>query len=268
MPFEGIALSPDGCTVAVVRDEGTPAVGLADRRALERRGESAVRWLDLPNAGVVTFSPDGSALMTYHPHTVENGIGWNIYRYELRTGAVRVTTLPVTGWGGIPRWAGDSKRYLVTVDDQEAPQGPGRLRYANPDGTLGDIFIAEGGVIGQYSPTGDWVIIDPPLPFADGAPAAWKTAKVVDVHTGQIVNRIPSAAPVLVVPTTSPLLGWYDSTHVVRFAPDTEQTTIEVVDICTLVVVKRVPAPGIGPLTYIELRSTAPLRGTAKRFGF
>ena len=260
LPFQTAAVSPDGKTVAVIKDDGTvPELGVVGRAAWQRHGEKAVRWPGVPNAGTVQFSPDGKALLTY-----ERRESWIIHRYELSTGVVTSTVMPAELLG-MPYWAADSTRYLINIED---PSPTGRMHYLNPDGTLGPVFTAEGGVVRGFSPSRKHIIIEPPLPLYHTEPGDWRTAKVVDVHTGQIVNRIPTAQPVLGVPQPSPLLGWYDDRHVIRYAPTTPETTLEVVNIFTMRVLKRVPAAGLHPLSYSEVRTSAGLSPFAKLAAF
>ncbi|WP_020525118.1 TolB-like translocation protein [Catelliglobosispora koreensis] len=260
LPFQTATVSPDGKTVAVIKDDGTvPELGVVGRAAWQRHGEAAVRWPGVPNAGTVQFSPDGKALLTY-----ERRESFVIHRFDLSTGVTTSTVVP-TDLYYTPFWAADSTRYLINV---ESPGPLAQMQYLNPDGTLGPPFSAEGGVVRGYSPSRKHVIIEPPLPMEPGEPADWHFAKVVDVHSGRIVNRIPSAQPVLGVPQTSPLLGWYDDRHVIRYAPTSPETTIEVVNIFTMRVLKRVPAAGLHPLSYSDVRSSAGLSPFAKLAAF
>lgn len=262
LPYQDAELSPDGEVIAFLKDDSSqprPQIGIVSRDAWQCQGRNAVRWLDLYNA---QFSPDGSALMSY-----ERGFDhWFIVRYDIATGATTKTTLPVD-FLATPAWAADSTRYLVNVD--EGSSQVGRMYYVNPDGTLGPQFTDEGGIVRGYSPSRRHVIVDPALPMAGGEPARWRMGRVVDVQTGQLVNRVPTAEPAIGgVPQAAPLLGWYDDRHVIRYSPTADVTTIEVVDIFTLAVVKSVPAPGLSPLSYSRVRSSATLSPRAHLSAF
>lgn len=257
-PYPTLLLSPDGRTVAVESaDDGR--IGVAGRTALLRAGAAAVRWTELPG-GAINWSPDGTALLTTTPDKGTRRI--TINRYDLATGALRHT--PVSfATEGAAGWAADSRRYVVRLPgpDPESPDGP--MRYVEPDGSPGPLVGATGHIwdAEAYSPSRRYAIVEPArgYPFPP-EPAPWQYPRILDLHSGRLVATIR---------TDWPLLGWYDQRRVVRVAPDPagQPITLEVVDVPTGQVTRRVPAPGL-PGYRIQLGSSAGLRGPAAELGF
>lgn len=256
-PYPMLLLSPNGRTVAVEAPDGR--VGVAARAGLLRAGESAVRWTELPG-GAINWSPDGTALLTTTPDKQTRRIIIN--RYDLASGALRYTavTFATSGAAG---WAADSRRYVVRLPgpDPEIPDGP--MRYVEPDGSPGPLVGASGHIwdAEAYSPSRRYVIVEPArgYPFPP-EPAPWQYPRILDLDSGRLVATIT---------TDWPLLGWYDERRVVRVAPGPagQPTTLEVVDVATGQVIRRVPAPGL-PAYRIQLGSSAGLCGPAALLGF
>lgn len=258
LPYPTLLLSPDGRTVALeAADDGR--IGVADRAELLRVGAAAVRWTDLPG-GAINWSPDGTALLTTTPDKATRRIVVN--RYDLATDTLRHT--PVSfATEGAAGWAADSRRYVVRLPgpDPEIPNGP--LRYVEPDGTPGPLVGASGHIwdADAYSPSRRYAIVEPArgYPFPP-EPAPWQYPRILDLVSGRLVATIR---------TDWPLLGWYDSRRVVRVAPGPagQPTTLEVIDVFTGQVTRRVPAPGL-PAYRIQLGSSAGLCGPAAALGF
>jgi hypothetical protein len=117
VPYVSIRLAPDGRRVAVEKDDGH--IGTADRQQLLRHGDRAVRWTELPAAGMER-SPDGSALLTTTVDKERQRI--IAHRLDVRTGRVRETLLPPWTSGAVG-WAADSRWYLVMAEPA-ATNGP------------------------------------------------------------------------------------------------------------------------------------------------
>ncbi|MGI5215528.1 hypothetical protein [Plantactinospora sp. CA-290183] len=257
LPFLAVTLAPDDRTVAVEDVEGR--IGVARRAALLRDGAAAVRWTTLP-PGAVLWSPDGTALLTTTPDRETRRVTAN--RYDLATGRLRQTLVDFDSEGAVG-WAADSIRYVVRLPgpDPEVPDGP--LRYVDPDGTPGALLGTTGHIwdAHAYSPTRRHVIVEPArgYPFPP-EPAPWQLPRILDLRTGTVVAAVP---------TDWPLLGWHDHRRVVRVAPPAEglRTVLEVVDVHTGTVTRRVPAPGLPPY-HLQLGSAAHLHGRAAALGF
>lgn len=256
VPYEHAVLSPDRRLVAVATTDGR--VGVAGRRALLRAGEAALRWTGLPS-GIPNWSPDGRALLV---NTLDKGDGppgtFAAHRYDLRSGRIRST--PIEGFtceNCLVGWAADSTRYVVMLrgPDPARPEGP--AQYVNPDGSPGPLV----GVVGHiwdadaYSPSRRYVIVEPSRPAPAGAQPT-----ILDLRTG---------ATAVVADTPWPLIGWYDERRVVRAVPEPADgsTVLEVVDIHTGAVSRRVPAPGLPP-HRIQVGTSRGLPGHASGLGF
>jgi len=256
VPYLTIRLSPDQRTVAVERVDGR--IGVANRHALLRAGDRAVRWTELYSA--VFWSPDGSALL----HTTwDRSTGTRTaLRYDVRTGHARRTPVPADCDVCTVGWAADSIRYTMMTRgaDPAIPMGP--VRYLNPDGSSGPLVGVDGLIWSaeSYSPSRRYVIVEPARPFDDFAPADWQLPRIFDLRSGRAVAKIAGDWPVA---------GWYDERHVVRTAPAAkgEPNTLEVVAVRTGRVTKRIPAPGLPPCC-VKLGSSAGLHGHSATFGF
>jgi hypothetical protein len=257
LPYVRIDLSPDGRKVAVEHTDGR--IGVAERRALLRAGDAAVRWTSLPPGSMSGWSPDGKALLTttLNKDTSE----FTAHRYDIATRRLRHTPIKLDCDTCTAGWAADSARYVVRLRgvDPEIPDGP--AQYLNPDGTAGSLVGTNGHIwsADAYSPSGRYVVVEPARPFVPG-PEPWKLPKVFDLRTRRVVSTIS---------TDWPVVGWYDDRQVVRIAPAMEgdRVTLEVVDIHTGEAAKRVPAPGLEPY-HIGLGSSAGLHGEAATLGF
>lgn len=249
-PYD-VYLSPDRRMVAV--DAGD-RIGVANRWAYLRTGERAVRWTDLP-PWRPAWSPDGRALLV---NTIDKGDGppsaFAAHRYDLDTGRVR--SAPIEGFdcGNCSvGWAADSRRYVVTLNSPEPGAVAGPMQYVNPDGSPGPMVGAAGRVGGAdaYSPDRRYVIVEPARPNPLGPPV------IFDLHNSTVVATIA---------TGHALVGWYDERRVVRISPGSQVTVLEVVDIHTGAVSRRVPAslPPYG----IQLGSSCGLHGDAVELGF
>lgn len=261
VPYLNIWLSPDSRTVVVEAErDGEARLGVANRTALLAAGDRAVRWIDLPPGGV-NWSPDGRALLTT---TFDKNAGISTaHRYDIATGRLRHTPIRLSCDTCTAGWAADSKRYVVMLasSDPAVPSGPSR--YLDPDGTAGPLVGADGMIWGAdaYSPSRRYVIVEPPRPFVDPNPTGWMLPKILDLRTGTVVRTIDTGFPVL---------GWYDDRRVVKFALDSQSgpALLEVVDVVTGAVTKKVPAPGLPRWSVIQIGSSDGLRGAAAALGF
>lgn len=255
VPYEHAVLSPGRRLVAVASVDG--GVGMASRRALLRVGEAALRWTGLP-AGVPMWSPDGRALLV---NTLDKGDGppgeFTAHRYDLASGRIRST--PIDGFACdncFVGWAADWTRHVVTL---RRPAGgtDGPARYVNPDGSPGPLVGAVGHVWGAdaCSPSRRYVIVEPSRPAPAQVPPT-----TLDLRTG--VTTAVAGAP-------WPLIGWCDDRRVVRAVPEPVDfsTVLEVVDIHTGAVCRRVPAPGLPPYR-IRVGSSRGLSAHASGLGF
>lgn len=237
LPYHSVRVSPDGRTLAVENLDGD--IGLANRRT-----PTSVRWTSLPRGSFGGWSPDGRALLT----TTLDKDTWTFaaHRYDVRTGSLRATPIRLDCEVCTAGWAADSRRYTVMLGS-----GRGPATYLDPDGSAGPPVGADGliGSATAYSPSRRSVIVEPPFPLPPGEPIDWHQATILDLRTGA-TTRIRSGWP---------LLGWYDERRVVRIAPEEESTVLEVVDVRTGKVVRRVPAPALQPY-FLQLgRGTADL---------
>jgi hypothetical protein len=256
LPYVSIRLSPDGRLAAVEAETGE--IGVAERGALLRAGEAAVRWTTLPPGSMTGWSPDGRALLT----TTLDKTLWEFtaHRYDVTTGRLSHTPIRLACDVCTAGWAGDSTRYVIQLRgaDPEIPDGP--MQYLNPDGTPGPLVGLNGHIwdAQAYSPNRRYVIVEPSRPVEVGP--EWTLPRIFDLATGRV---LPGVA------TEWPLLGWYDNSRVVRVAMAAtpgDPTVLEVVDIHTGTVVKRVPAPGL-PAAIIQLGSGW-LPAPAAAYGF
>lgn len=259
-----VVLAPDLRQAAVVRDG---RVGLVDRDALLREGDDAVRWLDLPPGNGLAWSPDGTALVITSLSKDEDAgvVRFTAHRYDLATGAVTDTPIPVDMVGGAVGWAADSQRYVALLPGDRTADTvqPGALQYIGRDGTLGPRVEIAGGLVGgagSYSPSRRLMLVD-----ASGLMALGPVhSKVVEVDSGRVVASLP--------PGARPI-GWYDEDTVAVLAPGWhEEPELEVVDVRTGTVTKRVdlaglPLPALGE-NAIQIGSSAGLSGSAAAFGF
>ncbi|HEX7743910.1 MAG TPA: hypothetical protein VF462_01425 [Micromonosporaceae bacterium] len=258
LPYERLTVSPDGRTVAVEDIDGR--IGVVDRQALLGAGDAAVRWTDLPPGSPSGWSPDGNALLVT---TLDKDTRtFTAHRYDVATGRVRHTPINLDCDTCTAGWAADSTRYVVQLrgPDPEVPNGP--MQYLNPDGTPGPLVGADGHIwnADSYSPSRRYVVVEPSRPFFPDESADWQLPRILELRTGKIISAIP---------TDWPALGWYDDGQIVRIAPADlgQPTTLEVVDIHTGQVTKRVSAPGL-PAYQIQLGSSAMLHGEAAELGF
>ncbi|HLL69261.1 MAG TPA: hypothetical protein VK453_26635 [Micromonosporaceae bacterium] len=262
LPYSYLQLSPDGRTVVVEQFDGEAKYALAERGALLRDGEQALRPIDLP-PGTLHWSPDGTALLT--TTLDKNTRQFTVHRYDVATGRLRHTPVALACDICTAGWAADSRRYVVSVRGAD-PQMPSALaQYLNPDGTPGPMLGsgADGFVYGAeaYSPSRRYVILEPARPFGPGELTNDKLPRVYDLRARRVVATIHTAHP---------LLGWYDNRHVVRLAVTDDEVpdTIEVVHIHTGRVTRRVAAAGLPPAVSIQLGSTAGLSRIAATRGF
>ena len=252
VPYVSLRLAPDGRRVAVEAPDGR--IGVADRAALLRRGDRAVRWTALPAAGL-DWSPDGRALLTTTVDKERRRL--TAHRLDVATGRVRDTDLPA--WAsGAAGWAADSRRYVVMAEPADPDVADGPLRYVGPDGTAGPAVGVDGRIwdADSYSPSRRLVIVEPSRPGFPVLPP-----KILDLRTGRVVA---------VVDTAMPLLGWHDEGHVVRVAPgpDGAPTVLEVLDVRTGQVTRRIPAGGLPAGSLLRLGPTADLGPPAATRGF
>jgi hypothetical protein len=254
--YARVSVSPDGRTVAV--EDVDLGIGLADRDALLRAGRTAVRWIDLP-LGTWLWAPNGRALLST---TLDKDVRvFTAHRYDLATGRFRHTPINLDCTTCTAGWAADSYRYTVQLNGSD-PDVDGPIVYMNPDGTQGPQVGTTGHIwdADAYSPSRQYAIADPSrgdaLPEAD-----WALPRILDLRSGQVLSAIQ---------TDWPAVGWYDDGRVVRIAPATEgaPTALDVVDVRTGTVTKRVPAPGLPPAAIIQIGSSAGLRGEAAQLGF
>lgn len=256
LPFESLVLSPDERTVAVEGQDGR--IGIAQREAL-LNSEAAVRWTNLPLGSPSWWSPDGTALLV--TTLDKEARRFTAHRYDVATGQIRSTPISLDCDTCTAGWAADSTRYVVRLrgPDPELPDGP--MQYLNPDGTPGPLVGANGHIwnADSYSPSRRYVVVEPSRPLF-GEPGDWQLPKVFDLLTGTVVSTIR---------TDWPVVGWYDDGRVVRVAEGAagDPVTLEVLDIHTGEVTRRVPAPGFAPCCF-QLGSAAKLRGEASELGF
>jgi hypothetical protein len=257
LPFLTLTVSPDGRLVAVEREDGH--IGVAERRALLRLGATAVRWTELYSG--VFWSPDGTALL--HTSWDRGSDTFTAQRYDVRTGLVRDTPISLDCDTCTAGWAADSIRYTVMLrgTDPESPTGP--ARYLNPDGTAGPLVGADGMIwdADSYSPSRRYVVVEPPRPFIPDDTAGWQRSKIFDLRSKRVVGTLSN--------NYWPVSGWYDDSHVVRTArvAEGEPTALEIIDVRTGAVTRRIAAPGL-PQCCVQLGSSARLHGAAARLGF
>jgi hypothetical protein len=259
VPYQ-LHLAPDERTLAVEDIDGR--VGLADRTALLRDGGAAVRWTPFTSEGGLNWSPDGTALLAT---TLDRKIGrFTAQRYDIATRQIRQTRVNLDSTGAVG-WAADSRRYVVELANHDSDGVDGPMRYINPDGTPGPFLGMTGHIWNatSYSPSRRYAIAEPArdetFPDAD-ALADWQCPRILDLWSGKVIATIR---------TGWPALGWYDDQHVVRIAPARwdAPTVLEVVDIHTGTVSKRVSASGLPPFE-LQLGSSRWLRGGAANLGF
>lgn len=258
LPYFSISLSPNGRTVVVESAEAR--LGIADRAALLAGGDRAVRWIDLPPAHV-NWSPDGTALLTT---TLDKDTRtFTAHRYDIATGRLRHTPINLACDTCTAGWAADSKRYVVMLTNSDPAIESGPAQYLNPDGTPGPMVGADGLIwdAHSYSPSRRYAIVEPPRPFIEPNPTGWMLPKILDLRTGKVLRTIETGFPVL---------GWYDDRQVVKFAltGETEPALLEVVDVVTGEVTKKIPAPGLPRWTVIQIGSSDGLHGDAAELGF
>lgn len=254
-----VSLSPDLRHVAVEDVNGRP--GVVDRAALLREGESAIRWIDVPAGNGLRWSPDGTALLFTSLAKGTGSIRFTAHRYDLDIAAIKNTAINADILGSSVGWAADSRRYVASLRGNSTADTvePGALRYLEPDGTLGQRIEIEGGLVGgaeSYSPSGKLMIVD----ASDIMSAQPIASKVLDVATGQVVIALPrSAKPV----------GWYDEKIVVLLAAGpVGDSVLELMDVATGAVTKRIEMPGVPQLRSLQIASSAGLTGAAVKFGF
>lgn len=259
VPYVSVTISPDGSTVAVENVDGQ--IGVVSRTAV---GGGAVRWTSLPPGSPAGWSPDGTALLTT---TLDKETRtFTAHRYDVATGQLRHTPINLECDTCTAGWAADSVRYVVQLRgaDPDLPTGP--LGYLNPDGTPGPLMGAEGHIwdAGSYSPSRRYAVVEPsrgggfegadPTQLAD-----WQLPRILDLTTGETVRTLP---------TSYPVLGWYDERQVVTVAYAGPGTTVlEVVDIHTGLVSRQVSAPGLPPM-ILQIGSSEQLRADAAEYGF
>ncbi|SCF17441.1 hypothetical protein [Micromonospora mirobrigensis] len=258
VPYVSVRVSPDGASVAV--EDVAGRIGVARRDALRGGG---VRWTSLPPGSPAGWSPDGTALLTT---TLDKETrSFTAHRYDLPTGRLRHTPIDLDCDTCTAGWAADSVRYVVQVrgDDPELPTGP--MRYLNPDGTPGPLVGAEGHLwdANAYSPSRRYAVVEPSRGGGfegtdPGRLADWQLPRILDLTTGRTLRSLP---------TSWPVLGWYDERQVVTVAVEDGTTVLQVVDVHTGAVGRRVPAPGLPP-AILEIGSSTSLTGEASRFGF
>lgn len=256
LPYEAL-LSPNLRKVAVTVGN---RIGVADRAALLRGDEAAIRWTNLPMGNGLAWSPDGTALLVTALRK-EGGLTFTAYRYDLATGVATPTWISVEIVGGVVGWAADSRRYvaLLPSDRDTDTVEPGALQYLSPDGTLGERIEVEAGMVGgatAYSPAGRHLIADASLLMS----AAPRPSKIIEVATGKVVREIAADRP---------LIGWYNETTVARLAPGSaDRPVLELIDVTTGRTVKQVAVPGLRSPALIQLGSSAGLTGRSAEMGF
>ena len=255
VPYQ-VLLSPDQKRVAVIDNART---GLADRAALLRDGKTAIDWLDLPPGNGLAWSPDGAALLLTSIDKSGGKPGFTAHRYAVATGTKVSTPITVDLLGGAVGWAADSRRYLALLSAGEVGDTvePGGLRYIEPDGTLGPLVETQGGLVGgadSYSPSREHVVTDASQLMS----ATRLPSPIVAVGTGRVVAWVPAGArPV----------GWYDDKTVVQLSAG-DRPALELLDIGTGQVVKRVALPPAGGLITLHVAASKGLTGDATSFGF
>lgn len=261
LPYSDLQLSPDGRRV-VVEPLGADGYAVAGRTALLRDGERALRPINLPLGSGLSWSPDGTALLT--TTLDKTARRFTVHRYDVATGRLRHTPVSLDCEICTAGWAADSRRYVVSLPgtDPQNPSGP--ARYLNPDGTPGPMLGtgADGFVYGAgaYSPSRRYVVLEPARPFG-GELTDDKLPRVYDLRARRVVTAVHTAHA---------LLGWYDNRHVVRLAVTDagEPDAIEVVHIHTGRVARRVAAAGLPFAASIQLGATVGFSPTAATRGF
>lgn len=263
-PYERLVLSPDRRTVAF---EAHGRIGLAERKELLVRGESAAQWLSLAAGTGLSWSPDGTALLVIGLSKGEGTAAVVAQRYDLATGTVTSTPITVDVLGTTVGWAADSRGYLVLLRGGQGGDTvrPGGLRYVGADGTPGETIAIEGGEIGgadAYSPSREYLLVDASRLMTERP----VSSKVVDVKTGEVILELPGGR--------AGTVGWYDDRTVVTVRDDPaggNYGVLELVDIDTGDVIRRLELTGV-PYRYttpsIQIGPSDRLVGAAEAYGF
>ena len=253
-----VLLSPDLQNAVVGTGD---RVGLVDRAKLLREGKSAIKWLDFPLGNGLAWSPDGTALVITSIEKTGGTPAFTAHRYTLATGTVTDTPIKLDLLGSAVGWAADSERYLALLNGAQTRDTvePGALRYIAPDGTLGKRVEVEGGLIGgaeSYSPSRKYVI-----GYAAGVMSVSRLpSPVIDLERGTLVGSLRADAHPI---------GWYDDRSAVLLDPGPgNRSVLEVVDVTTNKIVKRVELPRASGLVTLQIGSSAGLSGAAARLGF
>jgi hypothetical protein len=261
-PFEHAVLSPDLTMLAVVGPDGP---GVVERSALFRDGMSAIQPVDRPDAfGRPVWSPDETAVLfsSMYKDDASRTTSFTAHRYDVDTGRITDTPINLDLLGTSVGWAADSTRYLAL---ERGAQGndtvdPGPLRYIEPDGTLGEPLVFDGGYVGgaeSYSPSGEYVFVH----ASDIMTEQPVTTRVLDVATGEVVATLPGDRAVPI--------GWYDDTTVALITRHgTPEVALELVDITTDEVTERIPLRGLPDPRTLQIGSSEGLTGAAEEFGF
>ncbi|MFG1654616.1 hypothetical protein ACGFIE_32265 [Micromonospora sp. NPDC049275] len=258
VPYRAL-LAPDRSRVAV-DDNGR--TGLVDRAALLRDGTSAIQWLDLPVGNGLAWSPDGAALLVTSIEKGDATVSFTAHRYDVRSGKVTATPVPVDLLGSAVGWAPDSVGYLALLRGSETGDTvrPGALQEIRPDGALGRRLAADGGgwVGGaeSYSPSRRYLLADVselqsdrPLP-----------SRVVDVVSGRVVRLLPVGAKPL---------GWYDDRTVALLVdPPGGRPVLRLTDVASGATRREVPLAGVPGLIGVCIASSSGLPEDAVALGF
>jgi hypothetical protein len=246
-----VVVSPDLRTVAVAAGD---RIGLAERRGLLDQGASAVDWTDLPVGNGLSWSPDGTALLSTSIDKSGGGPmpAFIAHRYDLASGEITDTPIEVNLLGSSVGWASDSRRYIALVRGEPTNDTvePGGLRAIDPDGTVSPLLEGGGGLVGgaeSYSPSRTYLVADA-TQIMSARPLG---STVVDAATGGVVATLPSGArPV----------GWYDETTVARLAVCDDRPVVELVDIATGTVGRAV---WLGPKDWVTFETRVQLGSSA-----
>jgi hypothetical protein len=184
-----VVVSPDLRQVAVSTGE---RIGVADRLRLLDQGVSAVDWTALPIGNGLSWSPDGTALLSTSIDKSGGGgsPAFTANRYDVATATVSHTPVEVNLLGSSVGWAADSRRFVALVRGEQTDDTvePGGLRVIDPDGTVHPLLADGGGLVGgaeSYSPKRSYLVADA-TQIMSARPLG---STVVDVATGRVVDR-------------------------------------------------------------------------------
>jgi hypothetical protein len=253
MPFQ-VVLSPDRGRVAVAGLDGR--TGVAGRDALLSRGPAAVRWLSLPPANGLAWSPDGRALVVTAMTKAGRSATFTAYRYDVATGRVTATPVRSTPVGGVG-WAADSRRYLVLEQNGDGQASVGALRFVGANGTPGAALADPGGAVGgadSYSPSRRLVVAD--------------TSRLMDPGTAaSTVLPAAGGAPLARLAQGLHVVGWYDEDTVAALDMRSPQPVLRLVDAATGALVRSVDLSGLPHVTDLQLGPSDKV-AHADRLGF